>query len=300
MLTASFELGDILRHHRPEIDEETSCCLRDKITECLRGTKLFLRKLEELQDKVNTFADNIQKVGKKINDWQFVKKSKDLRASVRPQASDYHCLPIDLSCQWTNRVNEVQGELVIIGGMFLDLRDERYDRYRSFIESLEEQHKALKAYLEKQLNEIIDTSKSIYASIYVPTETSEEGEKATKKKRHRVTKQDMKKRNKEVATVASTFKNEYGRLPNVFEMVDATEYTRPEIYRTNTYKEGKIAKRSARVATEMTGSTVVDSEYFSNTSQQHSRVKRKSKAEQDVLDALIDNQKQDDKSNFVS
>jgi len=107
----------------------------------------------------------------------------------------------------------------------------------------------------------------------------------------RPTKPEMENRNRAVAMAAAKIKAEYDRLPTVDEIIAKTKYTRNQIYATNTYKEGKIAKSSAKLTTEMTGSSVAESEQFSRISEQHSRADRRSKSEQDELNALIDRQK---------
>jgi len=131
-------------------------------------------------------------------------------------------------------------------------------------------------------------------------ETKDEGKLTGKPKtRHRSTKAEIENRNRTVARVAAIFKAEHDHLPSVDDIVAATEYSRQQVYYTNTYKEGKIAKESARAATQMTGGSVAQSEHVGRVSEQRSRVERRSRADQDTLDALIDEQSEDNKAKFV-
>jgi len=111
---------------------------------------------------------------------------------------------------------------------------------------------------------------------------------------------EMGTRNKVVARAAGEIQANHGRLPTVDEIFAETGYSRQQIYSTNAYKDGKIAKSTARLTSEMAGSSVTESEYFGKRSVKHSRAIRRSKSEQDELDALIDEQAKEDKSDFVS
>ncbi len=120
-----------------------------------------------------------------------------------------------------------------------------------------------------------------------------------KSKRNRPTKAEMGMRNKAVTMAAVEIQMKYDRLPTVNEIMIETKLSLNQIYATAPYKEGKIAKSSARVATEMTGGSVHENPQFSETSELHSRAKRRSKTEQHELDELIDQQVKDQNSNFV-
>lgn len=128
---------------------------------------------------------------------------------------------------------------------------------------------------------------------------AEEQKKTKKAKKKRATQKQMQARNETVSSVALTFKVEHERLPTVDDIMDKTEYTRQEIYATDAYDEGKIAKNNAKPTDEMTGSSIQSSEQFSNNSIEHTRADRRSEAEQAAVDALIAEQKEDDGSRFV-
>lgn len=119
------------------------------------------------------------------------------------------------------------------------------------------------------------------------------------RKKRRPTAKEMENRNRAVAMAAAKLKAKYDRLPTVDEIICETGYTRKEVYATDACKEGKIAKRSAKPTTEFTGSSIGETEYFSEKSIQHSRSDRRSRAEREELDALIDEQEKDDKSDRV-
>ena len=110
--------------------------------------------------------------------------------------------------------------------------------------------------------------------------------------RSRPTAAEMANRNKAVTMAAIEIGAKYDRLPTVDEIMRETKCTRHQIYATNAYKEGKIASRSAKLTTEMTGGSI--------TSSERSGVNRRNKADQDELDILVDKQKEDDSSDFVS
>jgi len=115
-----------------------------------------------------------------------------------------------------------------------------------------------------------------------------------RKEKDRPTKAEMDNRNRAVLVAALEIKEEYGRLPTVNEINRKTGYTADQIYATAPYKEGKIAKRSARLTPESTGSSVAASEQFGEKSIEHSRANRLSKSEQLERDKLIDESKADD------
>jgi hypothetical protein len=110
---------------------------------------------------------------------------------------------------------------------------------------------------------------------------------------------EMENRNRAVAMAAAEVRTEYDRLATVSEIMDKTKLTADQIYATAPYKEGKIARRSAKLNAEMTGRSIAASEQFGEKSIEHSRAKRRTKSDQVELDALIDQQKKDDASNVV-
>ena len=109
----------------------------------------------------------------------------------------------------------------------------------------------------------------------------------------------MANRNKAVAYAAGEFKAKYDFLPTVDDIIDATKLARNQIYATDAYKEGKIAKSSAKVTAEMIGGSVKRSEYYHKKSEEHGRAKKQSNAEQDELKALVAEQQNDAKSDRV-
>lgn len=127
----------------------------------------------------------------------------------------------------------------------------------------------------------------------IPEEFSD-ANKARKKKRP--TAMEMKNRNKAIAMDAAKFEAKHDCLPTVGDIMQITGFARQQVYTTDAYKEGKIAKQSAKLTGEATGSIVRESELYGNNSIQHSRANRRSKADQAEHDALIDAQAKDDKS----
>jgi len=118
-------------------------------------------------------------------------------------------------------------------------------------------------------------------------------------KRKRSTKKDVTKMNSIIISVAAVFEAHHGRLPTVDEIADQTEYEPKKIYNSNAYKDGKIAKKSARATEEMVGKSVIQTDYYTPTSNEASRATRRTKSDQDELDALIDEQEEDDKSDYI-
>lgn len=109
----------------------------------------------------------------------------------------------------------------------------------------------------------------------------------------------MENRNRIAIVAAVEIEGRYQRLPTVDEIMEKTGLERQQVYSTDAYKEGKIAKTSAKVTTEMTGSSVADSEYFSGKSEQHGRAKRRSNSQQEEMEQLIEQQGHDDESDYV-
>lgn len=112
-------------------------------------------------------------------------------------------------------------------------------------------------------------------------------------KRKRPTQTDMENRNRAVAMAAGEISRDHDRLPTVSEIVEKTKLTRNQIYATDPYKEGKIAKRTAKAAGEMIGGSVQRSEFYGGKSEEHGRGRRRSESEQAELDVLLEEHKED-------
>ena len=104
---------------------------------------------------------------------------------------------------------------------------------------------------------------------------------------------EMKQRNKAVAFAAGQMQVKYGRLPTVDEIMRECKLTQQQVYATNSYKDGKIVKRTAKLTAASTGGSVTSSEYFSSGSVEGSRSRRQTRSDQDELDATIDQQGND-------
>ncbi|MHC4462172.1 MAG: hypothetical protein ACYS6W_11390 [Planctomycetota bacterium] len=169
---------------------------------------------------------------------------------------------------------------------------EAFDLYKSKIREFRAAEGMLSLQRATNIVEHLPTEK--------PTKTEPSIKVATKKKK-RPTAADMEIRNKAVAMAAAQLQAKYDRLPSVDEVIAETKnkYTHSQIYATSAYKEGKIAKASAKLTTESTGSSITESEQFGERSIEHSRAKRRTKSDQADLDALIDQQEKDDSSDFV-
>jgi len=120
-----------------------------------------------------------------------------------------------------------------------------------------------------------------------------QGNKAGKKK-NRPTKAEMENRNRAVVMAAAELKIKYDRLPTVSEIMEKTKLLADQIYATAPYREGKIAKKSAKLTAEMTENSIAASEQFGEKSIEHSRANRLSKTEQLERDSLIDESRADD------
>jgi hypothetical protein len=114
------------------------------------------------------------------------------------------------------------------------------------------------------------------------------------RKKKRPTAMEMENRNRVVTMAAAEVQTKYDRLATVSEIMEKTKLTANLIYATAPYKEGKIAKKSAKLTTESTGGSVTGSEQFREKSIEHSRANRLSKSEQFEKDRLIDESKEDD------
>lgn len=126
------------------------------------------------------------------------------------------------------------------------------------------------------------------------------GESTSKgKKKNRPTALEMENRNRTVAMTAGEIKVKYDRLPTVAEIKNKTRLTADQIYATAPYHEGKIAKVSAKITTELNNS-LAESEQFGKNTIEQSRATKRSKSDQYELDAAIDQQKKDQSSNFAT
>jgi len=139
---------------------------------------------------------------------------------------------------------------------------------------------------------------AILSSNSLPTEEHQPPQDI-KKTKSRPTKKEMADRNRSVALSAMKFHNEHGRLPTVDDIMEATSYNQKQIYHTDAYREGKIAKSSAKASDAIAGKSITSSEQFGEKSIEHTRANNRSKAEQAMLDALIETQKDDDDSNYI-
>jgi hypothetical protein len=108
------------------------------------------------------------------------------------------------------------------------------------------------------------------------------------RKKKRPTAAEMENRNRVVTMAAAEIRAKYDRLATVWEIMEKTKLTADQIYATAPYKEGRIAKRSAKLTTDITGRSVTASEQFGGKSVEHSRANRLSKSDQLERDNLID------------
>jgi hypothetical protein len=122
---------------------------------------------------------------------------------------------------------------------------------------------------------------------------------APTKQKVRPTKADMINRNRAVLMYLLDFQSKHDRLPTVDEVVAETGYTREQIYSTASYKDGMIGKRSTHGTIDMAGGSVIETEQYDEKSPQYARAKRRTQTDQEELDALIDEQKGDGRSDFV-
>jgi hypothetical protein len=147
------KLNDIIRYDRNEIDEKMFnqiCGLGGEITEGLKGAKQFLSRLEPLQRMVIKFADEAKKVANEIGCSQLTDNCSALLDFCYYLPSDFHCLPRDLPLCWINRVIQLRVDLLgVKDDIFLNLKSDRYDRYRENIEQLQAEYKAILDYIEQ-------------------------------------------------------------------------------------------------------------------------------------------------------
>jgi len=115
----------------------------------------------------------------------------------------------------------------------------------------------------------------------------------------RPTKAEMASRNRDVAMAVAELRVEHDRLPTVDEVIAKTKLDRKKIYATEAYREGKIAKPSAKNTADMFGASVVDSEFSGEKTESGARRSRRSKADQSLMDALIEKQAQEDSSDRI-
>ena len=121
----------------------------------------------------------------------------------------------------------------------------------------------------------------------------------TNKKRKRAGQKEMKNRNRIIAAAAAEITLTYDRLPSVSEVMEKTALTQQQIYGSLFYQEGRIARASAITTEAMTGSSVQKTEFFGEKSEEHCRRRNRSKAEQEEIDVLADQQRADDTSPYV-
>ena len=107
------------------------------------------------------------------------------------------------------------------------------------------------------------------------------------RKRKRPTKVDIGDRNRMVAAAAIEFQARYKRLPTVGEIVAETRYSRRQIYSTTAYKEGRIAKKSSKSASDMMGGGVDQTCQYVAESTQGPAATRRPVSKQIELDALV-------------
>lgn len=154
-----------------------------------------------------------------------------------------------------------------------------------------------------QSEQLISQSKQLRAKnepIKRPPEQTTSPVKTKKKtKRKRASQKDIENRNRIIAIAAAEISGTYGRLPSVSEIVEKTALTQHQIYASASYKAGKIARASAKVADDMTGRSIRKSEFYGERSQEHCRRKNQNKAKQVEVDVLADQQRADDNSRFV-
>jgi hypothetical protein len=155
------------------------------------------------------------------------------------------------------------------------------------------------ALLKETIVKVKDAKTQVRRQEVCRTKGAEVEAAAKKPKRHRATKAEMARRNKVAANAVLVFQAEHGRLPTVDEIMEETQLTRDEVYTTNACKEHEIAKRSAKSTPDMTGDSVHEREQFEAKSIEHTRADRQSKTRQEQIDALADEQKEDDRSRRI-
>ena len=162
--------------------------------------------------------------------------------------------------------------------------------------------------LEETKKELAETKQQvrvkdelIFELIKRPPEQTTSPAKTNKKtKRRRATQKDIENRNRVIAGGVIEITDTYGRLPSVSEVMQKTALTQQQIYASPSYKAGKIARASAKVADDMTGRSIQKSEFYGERSQEHGRRKNQSKAKRAEVDVLVDQQTVDDNSRFVT
>jgi len=235
---------------------------------------LSLNKIQNdyTQKPAGTEQGCLQEIIKVIKNWQKSEKTdKDLgfaKSSLPPIAKTY-----DILCRCRSQCGAKTANIISWLGIAATNNSGYYPAF-------------LDAFAEPEV--IAD----IESWLRKPTETGQDVNKARKKKRP--TAAEMKIRNKAVTMAAAELQAKYGRLPSVDEIMNETELTTDQIYATAPYKEGKIAKKSAKLTTESTGGSVTGSEQFGEKSVEHSRANKLSETEQLERDRLIDESVADD------
>ena len=115
----------------------------------------------------------------------------------------------------------------------------------------------------------------------------------------RPTQKEMKTRNRAIVAFIDEFEQRYDRLPYVHEVEAETSYKRKQIYSSNPYKEGRIAKKSTKAIPGTDSGTIVKTEQWTATSEEQSRRARRTRSEQHKLECLIDEQERDEKANRI-
>lgn len=124
-----------------------------------------------------------------------------------------------------------------------------------------------------------------------PAETGQAIKTGKKTKtKNRPTKAEMKVREQEVMGAVDKYVYTYGHKPTAGEIAHKTPYTVPQIRATSTYDDGKIKKQTGKTKKtfDTVGDSVAPSEFFSEGSELGSRTGRQNKADEAMLDKLID------------
>ncbi len=125
---------------------------------------------------------------------------------------------------------------------------------------------------------------------YQPPKPKSQAEESKKKTKNRPTKKEKKNRASAILIAAIELAREFNnRIPTVKEVVERTGYPAKQIYDSEPYKEGKIARESAILTQDSTDeASVTGSEYYNRHSIERSRADRKHKNDQDSIDDKID------------
>lgn len=110
------------------------------------------------------------------------------------------------------------------------------------------------------------------------------------RKKKRATKSEMDNRNAAVTAAAAEFHAGHDRLPTVGEIAAQTGFSRQQIYSTTSYKEGKIARRSSKSASNSMAGKVDQAERIRGKQLQGPGPPRQPLSEQIELAAPADRQ----------